>query len=386
MMDTGGYPPRFQSVCRWTFNPGRGGYVPADTRPGFAGMTATGFVGLVRDLIAPRVPPNTVLGIAIHYGAELSENDAGRFAEAAGASGLALSMLSPSAHQHFAYGGLASADPAERDSAREFARRALALLAGPLSTAVSARCPAVLDIWNGSLGYDIPTASLIDRLRQVDEAVTELVIAASSSGPVLKVGIEPKPSEGHPALLLQTSSDVLALRGRLRAAGVDVSRFGLINEFGHSEMAGLDPVQDCAAALLEDAVVHIHANSQGWDGIRLGGPGKYDVDFGLAPSATVFAIAGMLSASSYAGWIEHDMQPRPYDGEARCVDRVVKAICNWEAVMRLIDSGVPDLAAMNELAVSRRTLEIEDMLRDAVARAHAMSRELYGGSEAVGRG
>ncbi|NLP06148.1 xylose isomerase [Candidatus Fermentibacteria bacterium] len=370
-------PARYQSVCRWSFHPGRGGFVPSDVRPGFAGMTPEGFVDLVREKIAPRVPSNTVLGLAVHYEREACEKTAAGLVEALKGSGLFLSMISPGAHYHFAYGGIGSPDPAERKAAGEFAMRALDLLTGPLSSASLPDCPAVFDVWNGSLGYEIPTLLLTDMLRWADEAIAGLVTRACTSIPRIRVGVEPKPSEGHPAMLYQTSSDVLALRGRLRSAGVDVSGFGLINEFGHTEMSGLDLVQDYAAALLEGAVVHIHANSQGGDGIRLGGAGKFDIDFGTAPSATTLAIAGMLSESGYAGWVEHDMQPRPYDSEQQSIDRVVRSVCNWEALMRVVESGLTDRSKLLERASARRTMELEDLVRDAVARAHELSKELY---------
>jgi xylose isomerase len=313
----------------------------------------------------------------MHYGSEISEESAEKFARSIADNGLYLSMISPAAHGLFAYGGLASPDRSERDAAREFVMRGLALLTGPLQLAANPDCPPVFDLWNGSLGYDLPTALVMDMQKWTDEAIGEVVAAAARSGTPTRVGIEPKPSEGHPALLFQTSSDVLALRGRLGAAGMDVSRFGLINEFGHTEMAGLELAQEYAAALLEGALVHVHANSQGADGIRLGGAGKYDIDYGLAPSASVLAIAQMLSESSYSGWIEHDMQPRPYDGEQSSIDRVVRAICNWEAVMHVVESGALERGRMLDLASTRRTMEMEDLLRDAVCNAHALSKELY---------
>lgn len=372
-------PPRFQSVCKWSFHQGRGGYVPADSRPGLAGLSAEGFADLAGELILPRIPPGTHLGVSIHYGSEVDEESAGGFARRLADRGLFISMLSPAAHGLFSYGSLASPDRSERMAAKEFAMRGLSLLTGPLQPAAHPDCPPVFDIWNGSLGYDLPSAVVMDMQKWADEAIGEIVLAATESRVPLRVGIEPKPSEGHPALLFQTSSDVLALRGRLAAAGIDISRFGLVNEFGHTEMAGLELVQEYAAAILAGAFVHVHANSQGADGIRLGGAGKYDIDYGLAPCATVLAIAQMLSETGYAGWIEHDMQPRPYDDEQSGIDRVVRAICNWEAVMQVVESGALNRGRMLDLASSRRSMELEDLLRDAVCCAHNLSKRLYWG-------
>jgi hypothetical protein len=44
------HPARYQSVCRWSFHPGKGGFVPGNIRPEFRDMTPSGFVGLVARL------------------------------------------------------------------------------------------------------------------------------------------------------------------------------------------------------------------------------------------------------------------------------------------------------------------------------------------------
>lgn len=48
------------SICRWTFNAGKGGFVPADMRPEWAGdkFTTVDMIDLVKDKIAPRLPDN----------------------------------------------------------------------------------------------------------------------------------------------------------------------------------------------------------------------------------------------------------------------------------------------------------------------------------------
>ncbi|TET37756.1 MAG: xylose isomerase [Planctomycetota bacterium] len=370
-------PTRYQSVCRWSFHPGKGGFVPGDIRPEFKDITSSGFVELVAEKIRPRVPENTRLGVAVHYDREIDEKTAESFAKALRDNGLVLSMITPGAHYYFAYGGIGSPDPDERKKAGEFGKRTVDLMMGPLKDVQDPACPAAFDIWNGSFGYEIPTVLLTDMLKYADEAIGELLDYARSKDPNVKMGVEPKPNEGHAAMLYQTSGEVLALRGRLKSAGHDVSNFGLINEFGHTEMAGLDLVQEYAAASLEDAIVHVHANSQGGDGVRLGGGGKFDIDFGVAPGATTLAIAQILNETGYAGWIEHDMQPRPYDSAAQNIDRVVRSICNWEAIARVVESGGLSRVKLESLASSRNMVEFEDLVRDAVADAHILSKELY---------
>jgi xylose isomerase len=375
---------RYQSVCRWSFHAGKGGFVPDGIRPGFARLTTEGFVELVARKVAPRVPENTRLGIAVHYDREVNEESAELFARRLRDANLALSMLSPGAHYYHGYGGLGSLDDGEREKAKAFTRRALDVLAGPLADAQNAACPAVFDIWNGSFGYEIPSVLVMDMLRRADDAVAELIEYAAQVAPGVKVGLEPKPNEGHAAMLYQTSGEVLALRSRLRERGVNVGGFGLINEFGHTEMAGLDLVQEYAAAALEGAIVHVHANSQGADGVRLGGAGKFDIDFGVAPTASTLAVAQIFAESGYSGWVEHDMQPRPYDSEEQNIEHVVRSLCNWEAIARTVEEGALDRAELENLAAARDMVAFEDAVRDAVAGAHALSKELYESGKIAG--
>ncbi|MBD3316586.1 MAG: xylose isomerase, partial [Chitinivibrionales bacterium] len=48
------------SICRWTFNAGKGGFVPADARPAWAGdrFGTADVVKLVKEKITPRLPDN----------------------------------------------------------------------------------------------------------------------------------------------------------------------------------------------------------------------------------------------------------------------------------------------------------------------------------------
>lgn len=371
------YPTRFQSVCRWSFHAGKGGFVPRNIRPELAEMPPAKFAEFVAKKIAPRVPENTRLGVAVHYDREVDEKSAKTLARALKDNGLALSMGSPGLHYYWGFGGIGSLDPKERKAAADYARRAVDVFLGPMRAAEDPRCPIVTDIWNGSFGYEIPTALVREMLKHADEAIGALLEHAQSLNPQARVGVEPKPNEGHPAMLYQTGGDVLALRGRLKRAGLDVTHFGLINEFGHTEMVGLDLAQEYAAASLENAIIHVHANSQGADGVRLGGSGKYDIDFELAASSTTLAVAQILLDTKYAGWLEHDIQPHPYDNAEQNIDRVVRAICNWEAICRTVEAGALSAKCMLELAVSRDMMAFEDIVRDAVAKAHELSKDLF---------
>ena len=87
------------SICRWTFNAGKGGFVPADARPDWlgAGMDTVKMIELVRKKIAPRLPNNVLLGIEMHYDSEVSERTAGAVADALVANKLFLAMSTPGA-------------------------------------------------------------------------------------------------------------------------------------------------------------------------------------------------------------------------------------------------------------------------------------------------
>ena len=127
----------FHSICRWTFNAGKGGFVPADIRPAWAAdrFNSADFVRLVRERIAPRLPENIVLGVEMHVDNEVSEDCAPAVARALAETGLYLAMITPGAHVHFGYGGIASLDPAERRRAAELGRRTVEIAYGPLAAA-----------------------------------------------------------------------------------------------------------------------------------------------------------------------------------------------------------------------------------------------------------
>ena len=72
------------SICRWTFNPGKGGFVPGDMRPAWNGdsLGTPDMVKLVGEKIAPRMPDNVELGLEVHYNDEINEDNAAATADA----------------------------------------------------------------------------------------------------------------------------------------------------------------------------------------------------------------------------------------------------------------------------------------------------------------
>src|SRR5690554_6691096 len=106
----------FHSICRWTFNAGKGGFVPANVRPAWAAdrFGTVEFIYLVKEKIAPRLPDTITLGVELHYDNEINEQNAEAVAKALAETGLHLAMITPGAHIHFGYDGMCSLDPKER--------------------------------------------------------------------------------------------------------------------------------------------------------------------------------------------------------------------------------------------------------------------------------
>ena len=369
------------SICRWTFNPGKGGFVPSDVRPSWkpARFATTDFIHLVHDEVRPRLPDHVVLGVELHYDNEVHEGNAQAITEALNATGLHLAMITPGAHHHFAYGGIASLDEHERELARIFGERCVELAYGTLREAwhpQPSHAPTLV-IWNGSFGYDLATVGIREMYRHLKKNIADLCDLESERGGELFIGIEPKPNEGHPAMLLPTVASSALLWYRLRDEyGIDLSKKGVNKEIGHSEMIGLDHVYDTVEELDNNMMVHTHLNSQGYnDGVILGGPGRYDIDHGTRVNGMNIAIAGLMAEAGFSRWKGHDIQPRPYDNEAQAIDRVVRSILSWEACV--VAAEELDTDELLACLAARDTAAAEDMMRQATVIAQNAFDGMY---------
>ena len=372
----------YHSICRWTFNPGKGGFVPADERPEWEyGVFGTvDVVELVRDRIKPRLSENITLGLEIHYDNEVDEKTAPAIADALVDADMYVAMVTPGAHVHWAYGGVSSLDPHERKHANEYGARTLDLAYGPLKKAWHAdpdKAPSFI-LWNGSFGYDLASAGVRNMYAHLKKSIADLCKYEVEKGGKLYVGFEPKPNEGHPAMLIPTVASAIVFWRRLHEEyGISLERKGVNKEFGHSEMIGLDHVYDTVEELDNDMMVHMHLNSQGYnDGIILGGPGKYDIDHGARVNGMNIAIAGLVNDAGYDRWKGHDMQTRAYDNAEQGIDRVVRSILSWEACDRA--SQDLDIDTLLAHLMERDTAKAEDMMRAAVVAAHGYFDEMYG--------
>ncbi len=366
------------SICRWTFNPGKGGFVPGDMRPEWGGGFGTPeMIQLVADRIRPRIPDNVVLGIEMHYDAEVDDDSAAAVVDALVSNKLYLAMITPGAHTHFAYGGIASLDPNERKAAEDLGIRTVDLAYGTLKrTWHPEKAPAFV-IWNGSFGYDIATVAIKQMYQNLKESVAGLCKYEAKKGGRLCIGFEPKPNEGHPAMLIPTVASALLFWYKVeKEFGVSLKNKGVNKEFGHSEMIGLDHIADTVEELDNAMCVHMHLNSQGYnDGIILGGPGKYDIDHGARVNGMNIAIAGLIQQAGYDRWKGHDMQTRAYDNAEQGIDRVVRSVLSWEACEKA--ARELDTKALMNALVARDTATAEDMMRAAVVSAQKSFAEMY---------
>ncbi len=369
------------SVCRWTFNAGKGGFVPADIRKKWdsENFDTIKSVQLIRDAIRPRIPDSVELGFEVHYNSEIDEKTAPMLADALLDAKMHLAMITPGAHTHFAYGGIASLDNDERKKAEELGTKTVDLAYGPLKKAWHKNQGAfpTLVLWNGSYGYDIASIGIKTMYANLKKSVAGLCKYEAKSGGKLFMAIEPKPNEGHPAMLLPTVASAIVFWKRLeKEYGINITKKGVNKEFGHSEMIGLDHVYDSVEELDNNAMVHMHLNSQGYnDGIILGGPGKYDIDHGTRINGMNIAIAGLLRAAGFSRWKGHDMQARPYDNEEQGIDRVIRSILSWEACDHAAQKL--DETKLMKYLVNRETAKAEDMIRDAVTVANKWFKEIY---------
>ena len=370
------------SICRWTFNPGKGGFVPGNMRPEWGkGFGTPDMIKLTADKIRPRLPNNIELGIEMHYDSEVDESTATAVADALRSNQLYLAMITPGAHSHFAYGGICSLDPKERKAAEELGTRAVDVAYGPLKKAWhpdADKAPSFV-LWNGSYGYDLATIGIKKMYQNLKESVAGLCKYELKKGGCLFIAFEPKPNEGHPAMLIPTVASALLFWRRLEDQfGVPRKKKGVNKEFGHSEMIGLDHVADTVEELDNDMMMHMHLNSQGYnDGIVLGGPGKYDIDHGARVNGMNIAIAGLLQDAGFARWKGHDMQARAYDTAAQGIDRVIRSVLSWEACERAA-AELKGSELMKALA-ARKTAKAEDIMRGALVNAQKHFDEMYKG-------
>ena len=71
------------------------------------------------------------------------------------------------------------------------------------------------------------------------------------------------------------------------------------------------------------------------------------------------------------------MQPSPSDSERETVNRVVSAVCRWEAICRTIENGTYNEENIRDLIASGRETDLEHYLDGVVDYANKLARDLY---------
>jgi xylose isomerase len=372
---------QYHSICAWTFNAGKGGFTPSDARELWSDeqLSTVGKIRLIKDKIAPRLPSHIRLGFEMHYDYEYNEKNASEVADALVDAKISCAMVTPGAHRYFAYGGICSLNPEERKRAGEYGERCVELAYNKLRKSWDPDVLPTLVVWNGSFGYDVASVGISDMYRYLKEGIAALCRYEQSRGGQLYVAIEPKPNEGHPAMLLPTVASAIVLWKKLgEEFNIPLAKKGVNKEFGHSEMIGLDIVHDTVEEIDNNMLVHMHVNSQGYnDGIILGGPGKYDIDHGVRVNGMNIAVAGLLQQAQYNRWKGHDMQTRAYDTEEQGIDRVVRSILSWDACERA--AADVNEAELLKVLQKNETAQAEDIMRHAVVKAQHYFDESYKG-------
>ncbi len=371
-------PTKLHSLCRWTFNSGKGGFVPGNIRPSWSAdrLPTQAIPRLIAQEIRPRLPDHIRLGFEVHYDYEISQENSPAVADAMGEYDVPLAMITPGAHAHFAYGGLASLDPAEREAAARFGEETVDLAYGVFRKVWDKTEAPSFVLWNGSWGYDLSTVGVSSMYRNLKNSLANLVRYEQAAGGNLYLCIEPKPNEGHPAMMPPTVASAILLWNRVaKENNLDGSKLGVNKETGHSEMIGLDAIYDSVEEIDNKTLFHTHLNSQGYnDGLLMGGPGKFDIDFGTRITSFNITMARLYEDAGYKRWFGHDMQARPYDNEEVALDRVIRSILSWEACEQI--SRKLDVATLESALVSRKTNVVEDMMFACVSDAHALLQTL----------
>ncbi len=234
-------------------------------------------------------------------------------------------------------------------------------------------------LWNGSFGYDLALIGIKQMYQNLKESVSILCKYEAQKGGELFIEFEPKSNEGHPAMLIPTVASAIIFWRKLEEEfGISRDKKAVMKEFGHSEMISLDHVYDIVEELDNDAMVHMHLNSQDYnDGIILGGPGKYDIDNAVGINGMNIAIAGLIQDAGYERWKGHYMQTRAYDNKEQSVDRVVRSILSWEACEKAAKEF--NASQLLDHLANRETARAEDMMKDAVVSGQIAFNDMYKG-------
>lgn len=371
-----------QNLCTWTLShTGEAGFRPP-VRTAWEGIPTAEIVDKFGEKALPRIRAaigdGDIIGLEAHYPFEINNDTAPAVTAALTRQNMYYGMTTPGLHKLAdcgAYGGPASMDKSEREAAFRVAKETIDLT---YSDTVKKRwdpkeSPTIV-LWNGAWGYDLMHPLITEMREHLDDSMVEVVNYEKGKGGLCYIDAEPKGNEGHPNMLVPTVASAIAMWNRVGRKGADVSRCGVNMEFGHTQMLGLDTMNDIAEMLGEGKITHIHANDQGYDGIRGGGPGKFDIDHGVALVGANIGIVRALQDNGYQRWVGHDMQARPHDTEEQAYNRVIQSMVNWKA-LEMTAKEFP-MEELRGYLKKRDTLPAELLIGDFMSTARAYSNQM----------
>lgn len=164
-------------------------------------------------------------------------------------AGLAAEFVAPRLWEHprTRDGAYTANRKEDREYARERSRKALEI-ASELGT-------RNIVLWLAREGNVVPESK--DSAQSV-ERIVEAVDFMLEADPSIRVLIEPKPNEPVDKSFVPTVGHALALAGLTK----EPARVGVLIESAHSILAGLDPADDMAFALLQNKLWGVHLNDQ----------------------------------------------------------------------------------------------------------------------------
>ena len=248
----------------------------------------------------------------------------------------------------FADGGMAAGDPAVR-------RQAVARYAAAIDVGAELGAP-LFNIWGGRDGAEVEAArSPLDALQWLRDGFNQLSDHISRHGYAMRLSIEPKPNEPRGDLYLPTVGHALGFIATL----AHPDRIGVVPEFAHAAMAGLNPAHEVAHALAAGKLFGIHLNAQR--------PLRFDQDlrFGGANIKDAFFVVKVLEDAAWPGIRSFDARPLRTTDAQGIWDFVGGCIRAYEILAEKVHAYAQDadiqgvLRALDQVNGPRRTFLYE---------------------------
>src|SRR2546426_1952519 len=158
----------------------------------------------------------------------------------------------------------------------------------------------LFNIWGGRDGAEVDASrSPVDALKRLRDGFNELDAYITRPRYPMRLSIEPKPNEPRGDLYISTAGHALAFIATLEHP----EHVGVVLEFAHAAMAGLNPAHEVAHALYAGKLDGIHLNAQR--------PLRFDQDlrFGGANLKDAFFVVKLLEDERWLGPRTFDAHP-----------------------------------------------------------------------------